>query len=169
MELSDITTSALAYLGDSVLEVCVRTYLVAERGLPEGAEVSIGGSFQTLCKNEEGELVGKCQKTAQTLNLATSCDTIPCTWLRGGAKAQREGGGWMVEQTMESKLSSICTRPLEMVTGIRAGELREGDPERPSVIIRAKRGEETLWDIAKVCGSTVSSIQPSCQVAQPRL
>ena len=60
---------------------------------------------------------------------------------------------------MESKLSSICTKPLEMVTGIRAGELRESDPERPSVIIRAKRGEETLWDIAKVCGSTVSAIQ----------
>lgn len=127
--------------------------------LPEGAEVSIGGSFQTLCKTEEGELVGKCQKSSQTVRLATSCDTIPCTWLRGGAKARREGGGWMVEQTMESKLSSICTKPLEMVTGIRAGELREGDPERPSVIIRAKRGEETLWDIAKVCGSTVSAIQ----------
>ena len=31
MELSDITTPALAYLGDSVLEVCVRTYLVTER------------------------------------------------------------------------------------------------------------------------------------------
>ena len=46
-----------------------------------------------------------------------------------------------------------------MVTGIRAGELRDPDPERPSVIIRAKRREESLWDIAKVCGSTVSAIQ----------
>ena len=127
--------------------------------LPEGAEVGIGGCFQTLCKNEAGELVGKSQKASQTVSLMTACDTIPCTWLRGGAKARREGGGWMVEQTMEGKLSSICTKPLQMVTGIRAGELRESDPERPSVIIRAKRGEETLWDIAKVCGSTVSAIQ----------
>ena len=127
--------------------------------IPEGAEVRIGGGFQTLCRTEEGELVGKSQKVSQTVTLATSCDTIPCTWLRGGAKARREGGSWMVEQTMEGRISSLCTKPLEMVTGIRAGELRDPDPERPSVIIRAKRREESLWDIAKVCGSTVSAIQ----------
>ena len=127
--------------------------------IPDGAEVRIGGSFQTLCRTEEGELVGKSQKASQTVSLATSCDTIPCTWLRGGAKARREGGGWMVEQTMEGRISSVCTKPLEMVTGIRAGELHDPDPERPSVIIRAKRREESLWDIAKVCGSTVSAIQ----------
>ena len=127
--------------------------------IPEGAEVSLGGSFQTLCRTEEGELVGKNVKASRSVNLATSCDTIPCTWLRGGAKARREGSGWMVEQSVESRISSVCTRPMEMVTGIRAGELRDPDPERPSVIIRAKRREESLWDIAKVCGSTVSAIQ----------
>ena len=127
--------------------------------IPEGAQVHFGGSFQTLCKNEEGELIGKNQKASQTVSLLTSSDTIPCTWLRGGAKTRREGGGWMVEQTMEGKLSSVSTRPLQMISGICAGELRESDPERPSVIIRAKRQEETLWDIAKVCGSTVSAIQ----------
>ena len=41
--------------------------------------------------------------------------------------------------------------------------IKEGSRERiqvfEGVIIRAKRGEETLWDIAKVCGSTVSAIQ----------
>ena len=127
--------------------------------IPEGAEVRMGGSFQTLCRNDEGELVGRSQKTSQSVRLMTACETIPCTWLRGGAKARRDGGGWMLEQTMEGKLSSLCTQPIEMVTGIKAGELREPDPERASVIIRAKRGEETLWDIAKVCGSTVSAIQ----------
>jgi ribonuclease-3 family protein len=40
MELSDISTSALAYLGDSVLEQCVRTYLVAERGLSTSAHLN---------------------------------------------------------------------------------------------------------------------------------
>ena len=127
--------------------------------IPEGAQVRMGGSFQTLCKNGEGELVGRLQKSAHTVDLMTSCDTIPCTWLRGGARARREGSGWLVEQTMEGTISSICAKPMHMVTGIRAGELRDPDPERPSVIIRARRGEETLWDIAKVCGSTVSAIQ----------
>ena len=46
-----------------------------------------------------------------------------------------------------------------MLAGIRAGELREPDPDRPSVIVRARKPEESLWDIAKYCGSTVSAIQ----------
>lgn len=40
MELSDITTPALAYLGDCVLELCVRTYLVTERGLSTSAHLN---------------------------------------------------------------------------------------------------------------------------------
>ncbi len=38
--LSEITTPALAYLGDSILEVCVRTYLVSERGLSSSAHLN---------------------------------------------------------------------------------------------------------------------------------
>lgn len=38
--LQDITTPALAYLGDGVLELCVRTYLVEERGLSTSAHLN---------------------------------------------------------------------------------------------------------------------------------
>ena len=40
LDIRDITTPALAYLGDSVLEVCVRTYLVRERGLTTSARLN---------------------------------------------------------------------------------------------------------------------------------
>lgn len=36
----EITTPALAYLGDCVLELCVRTYLVRERGLSTSAHLN---------------------------------------------------------------------------------------------------------------------------------
>ncbi len=39
-ENSHATVPALAYLGDSVLEVCVRTYLVQERGLSTSAHLN---------------------------------------------------------------------------------------------------------------------------------
>ena len=91
--------------------------------------------------------------------METACDTIPCTWLRGAAGLRRDGGGWAVEQDVELKLGSVCTKPIPMLSGIRAGERRQPDPERPSVIIRARKPDETLWDIAKYCGSTVSAIQ----------
>jgi len=126
---------------------------------PGGAEIRVGGSFQALCQEPDGSLVGKTVKAHQPISLMTACDTIPCTWLRGGAQARREGGGWVLEARMEAKLDSVCTKPMGMVAGIRAGERREPDPDRPSVILRARRPEETLWDIAKYCGSTVSAIQ----------
>ncbi len=40
MEPKDVSVPALAYLGDSVLEVCVRTYLVRERGLSTSAHLN---------------------------------------------------------------------------------------------------------------------------------
>lgn len=40
LKMNQITTPALAYLGDSVLEVCVRTYLVTERGLSTSAHLN---------------------------------------------------------------------------------------------------------------------------------
>ena len=126
---------------------------------PEGVEVRCGGTFQTLLREEDGSLRSKALRTARTERLTTESDTIPCTWLRGGTALGREGSGWTARQHMELKLDSVCTKPMTMLAGIRAGERREPAPERPSIIIRARRGEETLWDIAKYCGSTVSAIQ----------
>ncbi len=40
MHSSDITVPAMAYLGDSVLEITVRTHLVAERGLSTSASLN---------------------------------------------------------------------------------------------------------------------------------
>ncbi len=126
---------------------------------PGGAEVRCGGSFQTLCEAPDGSLTGRQLRSARTETLKTECDTIPCTWLRGGTGLRREGSGWALAQDMELALGSVSTRPIGLVTGIRAGERREADPERPSVIIRPRGPGETLWDIAKYCGSTVSAIQ----------
>ncbi len=58
MELSDITTPALAYLGDSVLEVCVRTYLVAERGLSASAHLN-RASLDFVRATAQSEAMGR--------------------------------------------------------------------------------------------------------------
>ena len=58
MNLSDITTSALAYLGDSVLEVCVRTYLTVERGLSTSAHLN-RASLDFVRASAQSEAVGR--------------------------------------------------------------------------------------------------------------
>ena len=40
LPVAELSSAALAYLGDSVLEVCVRTYLVTERGLSTSAHLN---------------------------------------------------------------------------------------------------------------------------------
>ncbi len=126
---------------------------------PGGAEISFGGVFQALTAGADGMLQSKSVRSNQSMTIATECDTIPCTWLRGGAKVRKEGSGYTLETGMKVRLDSVCTKPLSMVSGIRAGACKAPDSERPSVIIRPKKPDETLWDIAKYCGSTVSAIQ----------
>lgn len=58
MEFSDITTPALAYLGDSVLEVCVRTYLVTERGLSTSAHLN-RASLDFVRATAQSEAMGR--------------------------------------------------------------------------------------------------------------
>ena len=58
MELSDITIPALAYLGDSVLEVLVRTYLVTERGLSTSAHLN-KASLEFVRAAAQSEAVGR--------------------------------------------------------------------------------------------------------------
>ena len=58
MNLSDITTPALAYLGDSVLEVCVRTYLTVERGLSTSAHLN-RASLDFVRASAQSEAVGR--------------------------------------------------------------------------------------------------------------
>ncbi len=126
---------------------------------PGGAEISIGGTFQTLSASPDGMLTGKAVKANRAVTLATECDTIPQAWLRGGTNVRREGSGSALEAKLGLKIASLCTKPLSMVVSIGAGACQQPKADRPSVIIRARKGEESLWDIAKYCGSTVSAIQ----------
>ena len=54
----EVSVAALAYLGDSILEVCVRTYLVSERGISSSAKLNRAAlSFVTA--TAQSEAVGR--------------------------------------------------------------------------------------------------------------
>ena len=50
---------------------------------------------------------------------------------------------------------TVAQKGIPMVTGLELGE--ETKTERPNLILR-KAGEDTLWELAKKCGSTVEAI-----------
>ncbi len=56
--VSEISAAALAYLGDSVLETCVRTYLVAECGISSSARLN-RASLSFVTATAQSEAVGR--------------------------------------------------------------------------------------------------------------
>ena len=55
-----------------------------------------------------------------------------------------------------------------MVTALEPGQPKQPDPGRPSLILR-RAGEESLWDLAKMSGSTVDAIRRANGLeAEPR-
>ena len=70
-----------------------------------------------------------------------------------------EGADTLTVQTQTpAMLTFSAGQGMPMVVGAELGELREPDPNRPSLILR-RTGRESLWDIARESGSTVAAIR----------
>lgn len=124
-----------------------------------GVDLELGGVFQRVMMNPEGSYSSGTDRQNQSHHMDSECDTICFQVPIGGTSCRAEAGSWRTDTRVVLDLGFICSRPMEMVTGARLGELTAPDPERPSVIIRARGQQETLWDLAKRCGSTVGAIK----------
>ena len=130
---------------------------VSKRG--SMVNVEIGGTFQGVTLERTGIYAPIHDKVSEQFRMETECETVAGIQQQGNASCRPEAGSWRTDTKVLMDLSSLCTKPIELVSGITAGELESPDPERPSVIIRAKGSCESLWDLAKKCGSTVGAIK----------
>ena len=73
---------------------------------------------------------------------------------------------WKTDTQTVIDLSSINGSSIRMVTSMNVNPLRSQDSEYCGVIIRRKKKEERLWDIAKRYGSTVQAIEKTNQLEQ---
>lgn len=101
------------------------------------------------------------------------CDT--CRWeeklpmpagdgVRPGIYGEMENFRWSLspdggELHGEMRLRELTDvlSPMRVITGIEMGEMEKKDPNRPSLILR-RLGQESLWDVAKSCRTTVNAI-----------
>lgn len=126
---------------------------------PDGASMEYGGTFQTVTESGDGSYAGKALHDTGSTSWKTACDTVPFSIPRGQASCRREGRDWRVETQVVLDLRSLSEKPMEAVSGLRLGEAGSPDPDRPSVIIRRMGDRESLWELAKDCGSTVGAIR----------
>ncbi len=86
---------------------------------------------------------------------------VPCTFsgeIVRAPTAAPVGEGVEVSFPLTFRWMALESRSVPLVGRVTLGEKREEADERPSVILRAVRTGETLWDVAKACLSTDQEI-----------
>ena len=66
-------------------------------------------------------------------------------------------GGMTVRGRLRADVQTVTNQGIHMVCGLDLGQQREPDPARPALILR-RAGEESLWELAKRCGTTREAI-----------
>ncbi len=77
--------------------------------------------------------------------------------LAGMTRAPRVAGN-LAEMEMELSQQVMAEKTMPAVSGLTVGEKHPMDPGRPSLVLR-RSGEDSLWQVAKSCGSTVELIK----------
>lgn len=95
-----------------------------------------------------------------------ACETVLCESAKctaavsvGDCFAQPAAGG--AELHAEASFTLLCSavQELRTLSGGTLAQQMQKDPERPSVVLRACRGGEDVWDVAKRYGTTVAAVR----------
>lgn len=123
-------------------------------------DLEVPGMFRMIARGVDGSIQGSNARWEGNLSLAadenTDLEAIP--FVTADAGASSSGDQTQMDARLEMQLRTTANTAVPMVTALDLGELREPDPERPSVILR-RAGEEELWYLAKNAGSTVDAIR----------
>lgn len=131
-----------------------------QRQSADSVTVEIPGMFQILYYGEDGSL--QCGNTrwegSMTLP-AGVCSRITARVIPMGRPQGAAGADSLqVSGQMQMQIKTATDCGMSMVTALEAGELREPEGTRPSLIL-CRPGSEDLWNLAKRCGSTMESIR----------
>lgn len=74
-------------------------------------------------------------------------------------------GGIEVRLSLEFHTLCCAFRTFDLVCQVSVGEARSSDTLRPSVILRLPEAGESLWDIAKACGTTKERIMQANELS----
>ena len=129
----------------------------------DGIRADFSGTFYTLGDNGE-QLQGAVQPWEDSKPLKTDPNVMTEVTL-GYADVSVIGD--KLEADLPMTIRYLADSEMTVINGLELGEFCERDPDRPSLIL-CRRGEQSLWDIAKLTGSTVEIIQKAnCLTQEP--
>lgn len=122
--------------------------------------LDLPGLFQILYYAQDGSLQGSTGRWEGNLQIAADENSSMDILVLPQGNAQALPGPSEMNLTAQYKIQMNTTarQGIPMVNALEVGELQESCPTRPSLILCRPQGE-TLWEMAKRCGSTVERIR----------
>lgn len=123
-------------------------------------ELDIPGQFQLLYYAQDGSLQGSTARWESNMQIMSDPNSGTTVQVQPYGSVQTASGadGLNLNAQLKLELQTQAMSGIPAVAALELGQLEEPAPDRPSLIL-CRRGEQTLWDIAKECGSTVEEIQ----------
>ncbi len=124
------------------------------------AEMELNGTFHVLYEDEEGNLRSSQLRGSGIWELPVSATAgVTGEMLQMSDLAITQNGDQLcMSREVVCEMSATSREEMPMVTGLELGQPKPLDPKRPSLILR-RAHEDSLWELAKDCGSTVSAIR----------
>lgn len=125
----------------------------------DGIQIQLPGSFQILYYDGEGILQAAVCRYEQSRNVQVdpACKVEVAVFPTGNPQTVHGGGETAVRADVVLEMKTVTQTGVNMVCMLQAGEMCAPDPTRPSLILRRK-GQRSLWQLAKESGSTVERI-----------
>lgn len=150
-----------------VLDCCVSvgsfTGQTVEKGMEWTAQINANILYvsedDALCSAGYTIPVSSALETPEGCGCSCQCRTV------GEATAVPVTDGLEVRVEAEFQWNITREDQVQCVTAVRQGVLPSGEVMRPSVIVRQVGSGESLWDIAKSCGSTIRDICSANELA----
>lgn len=123
-------------------------------------EAELSGVLQVLGYNADGQLESSTSRWDENWSMLADNDTGVELTLQAYEPPVLSGymGTMQLNTQMQMDIMTIQESAIPMLAGIEIGDEVEQDPDRPSVILR-RCYTDSLWQLAKECGSTVEAIQ----------
>ena len=148
-----------------VVDVSFQSEFPAQYRDGNSLALELPGIFQVLYYDADGELRAEAQNVLTRMELPAGSDCSVST----AVFPSREPGYTLLQDKIRLECSTYINlvttsqQQIPMLTGLEIGEQTQLDPDRPSLILQ-RPGDQSLWELAKACGSTVEAIRTANQL-----
>ncbi len=124
------------------------------------AKMRLPGFFRLLCYDQEHRLCSKTLPWEGNWSLTADPSTRLTAWTgpSGNPQAVTAMGGIDLRAEVSVDATVYTGRDMTFMTGMELEEAAQKDPNRPSLIL-CRKGNRSLWEVAKETGSTVTDIE----------